>query len=136
MAKKKKEAVQEQDTRTDFRDAAYKEIYANFRTDVEEKKRLFLDKKENQGKRLTAETERMLLIPYLDKHGFDTLEKISAEALLMSSKKSNQSKNVRDCIFALCNAIVIKYNSMMATNETTEETKSAEATLESKERKD
>jgi hypothetical protein len=115
MAKAKKTTQEQEQSagRTDFRDAAYNEIYTNFRTDYEVKYEQFLEKHGSDA-RMTADSERMLVIPYLDKVGLDDLDKITNEALLIQNKTSKQPKAVRDCVVILCNSIVMKYRQIMA----------------------
>ena len=119
---KAKKTTQEQEQgagRTDYRDAAYNEIYTNFRTDYNVKYEQFLEKHGPEA-RMTTESERMLIIPYLDKAGLDDLDKITSEALLIQNKVSKQPKAVRDCVVILCNSIVMKYRQIMA-NEASKE---------------
>jgi hypothetical protein len=114
MQKKAKSETKEV-SRTLNKDESYQEIYSGFRESVAQRLEEFLTTEEENGKRvpngkrLNSESKKQLLIPFLDEKGFDNLQKISDEALLISSKSSKQPKEVRDVILSLCTAIVLRY---------------------------
>ena len=69
------------------KDEAYNELYLQLRMESENKIKE-LDIKD--GQRLTANGKAILMIPFLDEIGLDSLEKISEEASKMANKTSNQ----------------------------------------------
>jgi len=104
------------------KDEAYKELYLQIRTESENTIKQ-LDIKEGQS--LTSNGKAILMIPFLDELGLDTLEKISEEASKMAKKESNLPTRARAVIETLCITIASRYNYLLAkkneSNETPEE---------------
>lgn len=93
------------------KDEAYKELYLQIRTESENKIKQ-LDIKEGQS--LTSNGKAILMIPFLDELGLDTLEKISEEASKMAKKESNLPTRARAVIETLCITIASRYNYLLA----------------------
>ena len=93
------------------KDEAYKELYLQIRTESENTIKQ-LDIKEGQS--LTSNGKAILMIPFLDELGLDTLEKISEEASKMAKKESNLPTRARAVIETLCITIASRYNYLLA----------------------
>lgn len=65
---------------------------------------------------LELKKTKNILTPKLDKLGFDTLEKINNESVLIYKKQSKLNKKNRDLIINLCKLIVTQYNYLITIN--------------------
>lgn len=61
--------------------------------------------KGHKDARLSTQGKKHFVFPYIEELGFDSWEKIYNEIVLISKKKSNQSKEVRDLLIAVYHAV-------------------------------
>lgn len=101
------------------KDEAYKELYLQLRTESENKIKGLNIKK---GQRLTANGKAILMIPFLDELGLDSLEKISEEASKMANKTSNLPTKARAVVETLCITIASRYNYLLVKKNEVNET--------------